>query len=72
MEAYLSLPSLHHYLIVDAGKRKAIHYHRDEGETEFRIRIISSGPITLDPPGIGIALDDILPSLDLGGEEASR
>ena len=72
MEAYLSLPSLHHYLIVDAGKRKVIHYHRDQGEVEFRIRIVSSGPITLDPPGIKIALEDILPPPDLGDEEASR
>ena len=55
---YLSLPSVRHYLIVRADRRAVIQHQRnDDGIIETRI--ISTGVVTLDPPGVRIGIEDL-------------
>jgi Uma2 family endonuclease len=49
--AYMELPSVRHYLIVDVDKRTVIHHRRDESGA-MTTRIVGDVPIPLDPPGI--------------------
>jgi Uma2 family endonuclease len=58
LEGYFSLPSLHHYLIVDPDRRTVIHHRRGAGE-DIITRICKQGEITLDPPGIGVRVADL-------------
>ena len=55
---YFRLPSIAHYLIVDPEKPRVIHHARSAGDT-IVTRILTDGPIRLDPPGIEIAMADI-------------
>ncbi|HYF09406.1 MAG TPA: Uma2 family endonuclease [Acetobacteraceae bacterium] len=55
---YFRVPSIHHYLILDAEKRMTIHHQRRDDGT-LTTRIAGSGPITLDPPGIAIRIEDL-------------
>jgi Uma2 family endonuclease len=59
---YFSLPSVRHYLIVDAEERAVIHHARgDDG------RILSTsyseGTLRLNPPGIEVGVNDLLPEI---------
>jgi Uma2 family endonuclease len=56
---YFSVPSVIHYLIVNPDAKVIVHHRRIDGG-EILTRIVRSGPITLDPPGIGIAADRVL------------
>jgi Uma2 family endonuclease len=56
---YFSVPSIRHYLIVDAGKRLIIHHARAAG-SDIATRIHKSGEIILDPPGAVLSVADIL------------
>lgn len=56
---YARLPTLGHYLIVDPKSRFIIH-HRIEGAAVARTTIVRSGMLSLDPPGIAVALEAIL------------
>ena len=53
LDTYLAVPTLHHYLIVDAERRRVIHHRRGENSV-FLTTIHGDGPLTLDPPGIVI------------------
>ncbi|MDQ2762799.1 MAG: Uma2 family endonuclease [Pseudomonadota bacterium] len=53
---YFRVPSLRHYLIVDAQRRRAVHHQRDEAGT-ITTKLLGDGPLRLDPPGL------VLPSL---------
>ena len=55
---YFSLPSVRHYLIVDTEKRIVIHHLRAE-DGAMTTRILSDGPLALDPPGLVIEVGDI-------------
>jgi Uma2 family endonuclease len=55
---YFSLPSLHHYLIVDPEKPPLIHHQRQADGT-ILTRLISDGAVRLDPPGFSIQMTDI-------------
>jgi Uma2 family endonuclease len=59
---YFRLPSLRHYLVVDTASRGVIHY-RVEGTDRAEARIIHSGPIALDPPGLEIEVGQIFATL---------
>ena len=48
---YFRIPSLHHYLLVDADRRVLVHHRRGEGG-EIVTRILPPGPLRLDPPGV--------------------
>jgi Uma2 family endonuclease len=54
---YFRVPSIQHYLIVRALRREVIH-HRRAG-AEIISRVISTGDIVLDPPGITVGLAGI-------------
>ena len=58
LAGYFSLPSLAHYLILDADSRMVIHHKRGAGEV-IETRILSDGQIRLDPPGLEIPVQDM-------------
>lgn len=55
---YFSLPSVRHYLLVDTDSRVVIHHQRI-GDGRIESRFLAEGPLTLDPPGLTIAVEDI-------------
>ncbi|MFO1141372.1 MAG: Uma2 family endonuclease [Amaricoccus sp.] len=62
LAGYFSLPSVRHYLIVDAANRIVIHHRRDD-EGEIVVRVHRDGSLTLDPPGLTIEVRNILADL---------
>lgn len=58
LAGYFRLPSVMHYLIVDPSQPSIVHHARDSDDT-ILTRIVSSGSIALDPPGLELALVDI-------------
>ena len=60
---YFSLPSVQHYLVIDPEGRRLVHYTRQEGVDTYLTRILATGPLTLDPPGIEIRVDDVFADL---------
>ena len=53
LTGYFSLPSVHHYLIVDPGKPPLIHHQR-QGDGTILTRLVGEGAVRLDPPGLEI------------------
>ena len=54
---YFRVPSIQHYLIVRADRRAVIHHRRrDDGGIDTQL--ITEGQIALNPPGIGIQVED--------------
>jgi Uma2 family endonuclease len=58
LDGYFRVPSIIHYLIVLRAKRGVIH-HRRAPDGDIDTRIVSSGRIALDPPGITLDSDEI-------------
>jgi Uma2 family endonuclease len=57
---YLKLPSVAHYLIIHPLQRVVTHHARGPGDViETRIRI--DGDLRLDPPGLTLAIGELLP-----------
>lgn len=56
---YFSLASVRHYLIIHPVKRVVIHHSRDDSGAIIS-RIVSAGPIYLDPPGFDVEAADML------------
>jgi Uma2 family endonuclease len=54
---YFRVPSIQHYLVVEAESRFVLHHRRD-GDS-FRSEIVTSGAVVLDPPGLTITVDEI-------------
>jgi Uma2 family endonuclease len=50
LEKYFRLPSVQHYLIVWADRRRVVHHRRTGGGVETTVH--TEGTITLDPPGL--------------------
>lgn len=50
---YFAIESVQHYLIIYGDERYLVH-HRRLGEGHIDTRIVTSGPIELNPPGIRI------------------
>jgi Uma2 family endonuclease len=57
---YFSVPSIQHYLIVDAGKKLIIHHARGTTGDEITTRIYTSGEIGLNPPGAVLRVAEVL------------
>lgn len=57
---YFRVPTIQHYLIVHLAKRVVIHHRRRDAD-EIATAILGSGPLALDPPGIAILAEDLLP-----------
>jgi Uma2 family endonuclease len=58
LDGYFRVPSIVHYLIVLTARRGVIH-HRRAHDGGIDTRILSTGKIELDPPGIAIDIDEI-------------
>jgi Uma2 family endonuclease len=56
---YFTVPSIQHYLIVLSGAKAIIHHARGI-DGDIRTRIVRSGEILLDPPGLRLPVDAIL------------
>jgi Uma2 family endonuclease len=54
---YFRVPSVAHYLIVHPTRRSVTHHRRTSDGIDTRI--IVDGPITMDPPGIVITVEEI-------------
>ena len=63
LEGYFSLPSLAHYLILDADRRVVIHHARGRDDV-IETRILHEGRLRLDPPGLDIAVAELFASAD--------
>ena len=59
LAGYFSRPSVRHYLIVDPDQRILFHHARGEQEV-IATRIVRDGILMLDPPGLELAVQDIL------------
>jgi Uma2 family endonuclease len=65
---YMGLPSIRHYLIVDAENRFLIHFRRNGDEVVTRIlnsKAGAGGMLHLDPPGITVEIGDFFADLDV-------
>jgi Uma2 family endonuclease len=63
LEGYFSLPSLAHYLILDADRRVVIHHARGR-DGVIETRVLREGRLRLAPPGIEVAVDELFVSAD--------
>jgi Uma2 family endonuclease len=61
LSGYFSLPSVHHYLILDPERRVVIHHKRGQGET-IETRVLTNGVARLDPPGFEVAVEALFPA----------
>jgi Uma2 family endonuclease len=57
-DGYFSLPSVHHYLIVDPEGPPVIHYSRQADGPPLR-SVVHEGTLTLSPPGIEVAVTEV-------------
>ena len=55
---YFGLPSVRHYLIVRTDRPTVIHHRRGDGEA-IETRVVTSGALLLEPPGITLDLERI-------------
>lgn len=58
---YFRLPSVQHYLLVDAAARMVMHHRKAADGASAHTSIQGSGPLTFDPPGITIEVGDLFP-----------
>ena len=58
LQDYFRLPSVEHYVILRTDTQSAIHHAKAEGGT-IVTRIVTEGPLSLDPPGLTIALEAV-------------
>lgn len=57
---YFKVSSIVHYLIVDPIRRSAVLHSRLPDEERISTRIFSVGMIDFSPPGISVAIEDLL------------
>lgn len=58
---YFRVAAIQHYVIVQIDRRLVVH-HRRNGET-IESRILNSGALSLDPPGIVLQVEDFFADL---------
>ena len=58
LAGYFSLPSVHHYLIVNPEGAPVLHHSRQTDRT-ILTKIVQDGTLYFNPPGIEIAVADI-------------
>jgi len=61
LQGYFTLPSLHHYLIIDPDRRLLIHHKRRAGASPETV-IVTGADLRLDPPGLDVNLAKVLAS----------
>ena len=57
LAGYFDVPSIQHCLIIHPTLRTVIHHRRNVDRIETMI--VAAGPITLDPPGLVITVEDL-------------
>jgi len=57
LAGYFRVPSIQHYLILVTERSMAIHHRRAGGGIETRM--VASGRLELDPPGIIVTVEDL-------------
>lgn len=62
MVGYFSLPSVHHYLIVDPERGTPVIHHQRQADGTILTRIMPDGVLRLDPPGLDIAVAELFPA----------
>jgi Uma2 family endonuclease len=55
---YFSLPSVHHYLLVDPAGPPVVHYSRQAAGPPLRY-VVHEGMLTLAPPGIEVGVAEL-------------
>lgn len=60
LTGYFSLPSVRHYLVVDPDKRVLVHHARATDDL-IETRILTSGALKLDPPGLDLSVEEMFP-----------
>jgi Uma2 family endonuclease len=58
LSGYFLVPSVQHYLIVYPGRPPLVHHQRQADGT-ILTRLLSTGPLRLDPPGIEIDVTEL-------------
>lgn len=58
LEGYFRKASIVHYLIVPTERRAVIHHRRMDDE-RIETRIIRSGTLALDPPGLSLEIEEL-------------
>ena len=64
LDGYFRIATVHHYLIVDGDRRLIIHHQRGKSDN-IATRIAARGMLTLDPPGLTLDVDDLLPPIEV-------
>jgi Uma2 family endonuclease len=57
--AYFRVPSVRHYLVFWADRPQVLHHRRQDDGEGISTRVITSGAIRLEPPGVSIAVEEI-------------
>lgn len=55
LRGYFTVPSIHHYLIIDPEKQIVIYHARGHGEA-LQTRLLAEGDLPLDPPGLSLSV----------------
>ena len=55
LEGYFRIPTVARYLVIDAERRKVVHYLRS-ADDRIEVRILGEGELILDPPGIVVPI----------------
>lgn len=58
-QGYFTLPSLHHYLIIDPDRRLLIHHRRGASDPQ-ETQIVTGSRLQLEPPGLDVDLTEVL------------
>jgi Uma2 family endonuclease len=61
LRGYFTVPSVHHYLIVDPEKQMVIHHARGD-EDALQTRLLSAGELRLKPPGLSLTVQSFFES----------
>jgi Uma2 family endonuclease len=65
LAGYFEVPSIQHYLVVDAEGRTITHHKRASGDV-LETRIVGDGTLRLDPPGIELDVARVFPTSTSG------
>lgn len=57
---YFTLPSVRHYLVLDADRHAVTHHRRGEAG-DIATHILHEGRLALDPPGLALEVADLFP-----------
>ncbi len=57
LQGYFRIASIQHYLVIDPDKRLVIHHARGHDDV-VGTRFVTTGQITLDPPGLSLTVAD--------------